>query len=129
MRLIFRYFIVIIKNRLFDQKSEKKMGKSKKKQTKKSVRLSKDLIASKAGSLNKKLYNMAEHGIKEITLDFVNVKSVDPVGLSVIAATRNTINNTGGKLLFKNIPDEIYTIFDALGLKKHFKIEQMNKDA
>ena len=105
------------------------MGKQKKNPTKKSIRPGKDLVASKAESLNKKLYKIIDQGITELTLDFVNVKSVDPVGLSVIAATHNTMNNTGGRLLLKKVPDEIITLFDALGLNKHFKIGQTKKNA
>ena len=104
------------------------MGKNKKDQTKKSVRPGKDIVASKAESLNKKLHKIIVQGITELTLDFVNVKSVDPVGLSVIAATHNTMNNAGAKLLLKNVPDEINTLFDALGLNNHFEIEQMNQN-
>ena len=106
------------------------MGKNKKDQTKKSVRPGKeDLVASKAKSLNKKLYKIIDQGVTELTLDLVNVKSVDPVGLSVIAATHNTMKNAGGKLLLKKVPDEINTLFDALGLDKHLNIEQMKKNA
>ena len=102
------------------------MGKKQKSQTQKSVRPGKDIVASKAESLNKKLHKIIDQGITELTLDFANVKSVDPVGLSVIAATYNTINNAGAKFLIKNVSNEIYTLFDALGLNKHFDIEQMN---
>ncbi len=103
------------------------MGKNKKNQTKKNVRPGTDVVASKAESLNKKLHKIIEQGITELTLNFGNVKSVDPVGLSVIAAAHNTMNNAGAKLLLKNVPDEINTLFDALGLNKHFEIEQMNQ--
>lgn len=100
------------------------MGNNKKHQTKKSVRPGRDIVESKAESLNNKLLKIVDQGITELTLDFVNVKSVDPVGLSVIAATHNTMNNAGAKLMLKNVPDEINTLFDALGLNKHFEIEQ-----
>lgn len=104
------------------------MEKNKYNQTKKSVRPGKDVVASKAESLNKKLLKIIGQGISELTLDFVNVTSVDPVGLSVIAATHNTMKNLGSKLLLKNVPDEINTLFHALGLNKHFEIEQMNQN-
>lgn len=104
------------------------MEKNKKTQIKKSVRPGKDVVASKAESLNKKLHKIIGQGITELTLDFVNVTSVDPVGLSVIAAFHNTMNNAGAKLLLKNVPDEINTLFDALGLNKHFEIEQRNQN-
>lgn len=101
------------------------MGKKKKNQTTKKVRPGKDVVASKAESLNKKLHKIIEQGIMELTLDFVNVKSVDPVGLSVIAATHNTMNKAGAKFLLKNVSHEINTLFDTLGLNKHFEIEQI----
>jgi anti-anti-sigma factor len=102
------------------------MGKNKKNQTKKSVRPGRDIVASKAESLNKKLYKIIGQGITELTLDFVNVTSIDPVGLSVIAAAHNTLNNAGAKLLIKNVPDDINTLLDAFGLNKYFEIERMN---
>jgi len=102
------------------------MEKNNKNQTKKSVRPGQDIVASKAESLNKKLYKIVDQGITELTLDFVNVTSIDPVGLSVIAATHNTLNNAGAKLLIKNVPDDINTLLDAFGLNKYFEIERMN---
>jgi len=102
------------------------MEKVKKNQTKKNVRPGKDIVASKAESLNKKLYKIIDQGIVELTLDFVNVTSVDSVGLSVIAAAHNTLNNSGAKLLLRNVPDDIDTLLDSLGLNKHFEIERMN---
>ena len=102
------------------------MEKNKKNQTKKIVRPGKDIVASKAESLNKKLYKIIDQGITELTLDFVNVTSVDPVGLSVIAAAHNTMNHAGAKLFFKNVPDDLNTLLDALGLNRYFEIERMN---
>lgn len=97
----------------------------KKKQKTKSIRPGKDIVASKAESLNKKLYKTLEQGITELTLDFVNVKSVDPVGLSVIAAVHNSMNSAGAKLMLKNVPSEIDNLFGKLGLRQHFDINQM----
>jgi len=102
------------------------MEKVKKNQTKKNVRPGKDIVASKAESLNKKLYKIIDQGITELTLDFVNVTSVDSVGLSVIAAAHNTLNNAGAKLLLKNVSDDINAFLDSLGLNKHFEIERTN---
>lgn len=96
---------------------------AKKNQTKKSIRLGKDIVASKAESFNKKLYKTIAEGVTDLTLDFVNVKSVDPVGLSVIAAVHNTMNNLEAKLMLKNVSYEINNLFSALGLSKHFEIK------
>jgi anti-anti-sigma factor len=72
--------------------------------------------------LNKKLFKAIE-GVHELTLDFKNVKSVDPVGLSIIAATHNTMCNAGAKLVLKNVSDNINNIISSIGLNKHLDIQ------
>jgi anti-anti-sigma factor len=99
------------------------MGKKAKKPEKKIVRPGAEIIAEKAETLNKKLFKTIDQGVGELTLDFKNVKSVDPVGLSVIAAAHNTLCNAGSKLVLKNVPDEIDHLFDTLGLNKHLEIK------
>ena len=96
------------------------MGKKTKDPEKKIIRPGRDIIAEKAETLNKKLFKTIDQGVCELTLDFKNVKSVDPVGLSVIAATHNTLCNAGAKMVLMNVPQEIDTIFDTLGLNEHF---------
>jgi anti-anti-sigma factor len=99
------------------------MGKKTKIQTKKIVRPGRDIVAEKAENLKNKLFKTIGQGINELTLDFSNVKSVDPVGLSVIAATHNTMCIAGAKLIVKNVPDEIDHLFGALGLNTYLDIE------
>jgi anti-anti-sigma factor len=96
------------------------MRKKTKKPEKKIIRPGRDIIAEKADTLNKKLFKTIDQGVYELTLDFKNVKSIDPVGLSVIAAAHNTLCTAGTKMMLKNVPDEIDKIFDTLGLNEHF---------
>jgi anti-sigma B factor antagonist len=96
------------------------MGKKTKEPEKKIIRPGRDIIAEKADALNKKLFKALDQGVRELTLDFKNVKSVDPVGLSVIAAAHNTVCNAGTKMVLKNVPHEIDKLFDMLGLNEHF---------
>jgi anti-anti-sigma factor len=98
------------------------MGEQTKKPEMKVIRPGRDIIAEKAEALNKKLFIAIDQGVGELTLDFKNVKSVDPVGLSVIAAAHNSLCNAGAKLVLKNVPDEIDHLFDSLGLNEHFEI-------
>ena len=96
------------------------MGKKTKEPEKKIIRPGRDLIAEKADALNKKLFKTLDQGVCELTLDFKNVRSVDPVGLSVIAAAHNTMRSAGTKMVLKNVPHEIDKLFDMLGLNEHF---------
>jgi anti-anti-sigma factor len=81
-----------------------------------------EITAEKATALNKKLFDTIDRGVRELTLDFKNVKAVDPVGLSVIAAAHNTLCGAGAKLVLKNVSHEITHIFDTLGLNEHLDI-------
>jgi anti-anti-sigma factor len=98
------------------------MGSKTKKPEKKIVRPGTEIIAEKSESLNKKLFEATNKGVEELTLDLKSVKSVDPVGLSVIAAAHNTLNQGGARLVLKNVPDDICHVFNALGLDAHFDI-------
>jgi anti-sigma B factor antagonist len=97
------------------------MGKKTEKPEKKIIRPGRDIIAEKADALNKKLFKALDQDVCELTLDFKNVKSVDPVGLSVIAAAHNTVCNAGTNMVLKNVPHEIDKLFDTLGLNEHFE--------
>ncbi len=99
------------------------MGKKIKDAEKKIIRPGRDIIAEKAESLNKKLFKALGPGPGRLMLDFKSVKSVDPVGLSVIAAAHNTMNHAGAKMVLKNVPKEVAHIFDTLGLSKHLEIK------
>jgi anti-anti-sigma factor len=98
------------------------MGRKTKKSDKKIVRPGSEITAEKAENLNKKLFKAIE-GVHELTLDFKNVKSVDPVGLSIIAATHNTMCNAGAKLVLKNVSDNINNIISSIGLNEHLDIQ------
>jgi anti-anti-sigma factor len=98
------------------------MGKTSKKSDKKIVRPGSEITAEKAENLNKKLFEATE-GVNELTLDFKNVKSLDPVGLSIIAATHNTMRNAGAKLVLKNVSDDINNIINMIGLSEHIDIK------
>jgi anti-anti-sigma factor len=96
------------------------VGKKNRETEAKIVRPGRDIIEDKAESLNKKLFKTIDQGVSQLTLDFKNVKSADLVGLSVIAAAYNTLSNAGAKMALKNIPREIDTLLNALGLSEHF---------
>jgi anti-sigma B factor antagonist len=100
------------------------MKKKTKKPGEKIFQPGRDIVAEKAEALNKKLFNtIDQEGVRELTLDFKNVKSIDPVGLSVIAAAHNTLCSAGAKLVLKNVPHEIDNLFEALGLSEHLDIK------
>jgi anti-anti-sigma regulatory factor len=51
---------------------------------------------------------------------------VDSVGIGVIIATHNSLDQKGGKLRVINIADDIYGLFSTMRLDRHFSVEKAN---
>ena len=98
------------------------MAKEKKKTTKKTVKLDKDIIASMAVDFRDKLLKLVKEGIEELTLDLKQVKMIDSVGLGVIIAAHNSLRGIGGKLTVKNVSNDIYRLFKTMRLDQHFEV-------
>ena len=98
------------------------MAKEKKKTTKKTVKLDKDIIASMAADFRDKLLKLVKEGIEELTLDLRQVEMVDSVGLGVIIAAHNSLRGIGGKLTVKNVSSDIYRLFKTMRLDQHFEV-------
>lgn len=102
------------------------MSSAGKKKTKKVIKPGKNVVASTADNLSKKLVKIIEQGTGELSLDFTGVKTVDPVGLGVIVAAHNSLKNGGAKLMLKNVPEEIYSLLCDLGMNQHFEVKPVS---
>jgi anti-anti-sigma factor len=100
------------------------MANAKKKPTKKTVKPGKDIIASMAEDFKEKLLKLVEQGIKNLTIDFKGVNMVDSVGIGILIATHNSLDNVGGKLTIKNVSDDICNLFMTMRLDQHFEVEK-----
>ena len=99
------------------------MAGAKKKITKKSVKPGKDIIASMADDFRKKLHKLVKDGIRELTIDLAGVKMVDSVGLGVLIAAHNSLDDIGGKLKVKNASDDICSLMKTMRLDQHFEVK------
>lgn len=99
------------------------MARAKSAPARKVIKPGKDINASEADKLKQKLHNTATQGVKNVTLDFTGVKTIDPVGLSVIIAAQNTLAGSGGKLALKNVSDEFSSLFGTMRLDQHVELQ------
>ncbi|MBL7179904.1 MAG: STAS domain-containing protein [Pseudomonadota bacterium] len=103
------------------------MAKARKNPSKKVIKPGQEIISSRADNLRKALYKTSEEGVKDLFLDFAEVKTVDPVGLAVIIAAHNTLKNAGGKLTLINVSDEFFNLFRTMQLDRHVELQQIAK--
>jgi anti-anti-sigma factor len=93
------------------------------KSQKKIIKPGKEITAAKVNNLRDKLLKFPEQNIKKLILDFAKVETVDSVGLGLILATRNTIKDADGDLELINVPEDIFGLFNAMGLNRHLEIQ------
>ena len=100
------------------------MAKAKKNPSKKVIKPGQDISAAWADNLKQTLSKTSEEGIKDLTLDFAEVKTVDSIGLAVIIAAHNTLKNTGGKLTLINVSDEFFNLFRTMRMDQYVELQQ-----
>ena len=61
-------------------------------------------------------------GITELTLDFAKLEYVSSAGLRVLLATQKTMNNQG-KMVIKNVCDDINEVFEITGFSDILTVE------
>ncbi len=89
----------------------------------KTIKLNEDIVASNAEKIRKKFQAVIEtEDIKELTVDFADVKMIDSLGIGVIIATHNSINTKEGVFSIINADDNIYKLFKTMRLDSHFSV-------
>ncbi len=83
------------------------------------------LDESNAEGLGKKILNLPSNTVKDLSLDLGKVDTVDSVGLGLILAAHNTMTKRQGRLQLNNVPDNLFALFQDLGLDRHFEIEPL----
>ena len=91
------------------------------------IKPDRDIVASGAEDLKIKLTKLVKKGLKELTIDFAGVEVIDSVGLGVVIATHNSLNNTGGKLKIINTSEDIFRLFQTMRLDQHFEVSMAGR--
>jgi anti-anti-sigma factor len=82
-----------------------------------------DIVASGAEELKKKLLVLVKRGVKELTIDLSGVQMMDSIGLGVVIAAHHSMSSTGGKLKVSNASEDIFQLFRTMRLDQHFEID------
>lgn len=90
------------------------------------VKPGKDVVASMANEFRAELNSQIQEAPSELIIDLDGVEMVDSVGIGIIIATHNSLDQKGGKLKVVNIADDIYGLFSTMRLDRHFSVEKAN---
>ncbi|HOD35172.1 MAG TPA: STAS domain-containing protein [Syntrophales bacterium] len=81
-----------------------------------------DLVASTIEDFRKQVRSVLRKSPVSLVLDLSHVRMVDSVGLGVLIAAHNAFRKKGVKLAVANVSREIYDLFAAMQLDRHFEI-------
>ena len=81
-----------------------------------------DIVASMANEFRAELNSLIQESPQELEIDLAGVEMVDSVGIGVIIATHNSLDQKGGKLKVVNIAEDIYGLFSTMRLDRHFTV-------
>ncbi len=90
------------------------------------VKPGKDVVASMANEFRAELNSQIQESPTELVIDLAGVEMVDSVGIGIIIATHNSLDQKGGKLKVINIAEDIYGLFSTMRLDRHFDVEKAN---
>jgi anti-sigma B factor antagonist len=88
------------------------------------VKPGKNVVASMANEFRSQLHWLVQESPHELVIDLDGVEMVDSVGISIIIATHNSLDEVGGCLRLTNVASDIYTLFTIMRLDNHFTIEK-----
>ena len=88
------------------------------------VKPGKDVVALMANDFRAELYSLIKESSCDLTIDLTGVEMVDSIGIGVMIAVHNSLNNKGKKLKVINITEEIEVLFNTMTLGRHFTFEK-----
>jgi anti-anti-sigma factor len=98
------------------------MPKESRSAAKKTIKPGKKITASIVESLRSQIQTSFNQGVKEITLDFNGMETIDSKGLGLLIAAYNSSNDIGGKLKIKNASEKICKFLNSTHLDKYFEV-------
>ncbi len=82
-----------------------------------------DVVASMAEDFKTELLSVINESIAEVVIDLEGVEMVDSVGIGVIIAAHNTLNQSDRKLKVVNVAKDVFGLFTTMRLNRRFTVE------
>lgn len=84
-----------------------------------------DVVASMAEDFKNELLTAINDSSTELVIDLTGVEMVDSVGIGVIIAAHNTLNQADRKLKVINVTKDVYGLFATMRLNRRFTVESV----
>lgn len=82
-----------------------------------------DVVASMAETFKGELLSAINASQGLVVIDLAGVEMVDSVGIGVVIAAHNTLNQAGRELKVINVTKDIFGLFSTMRLNRRFTVE------
>ena len=82
-----------------------------------------DVVASMAEDFKIELLSVINESSADVVIDLEGVEMLDSVGIGVIIAAHNTLNQSDRKLKVINVVKDVYGLFATMRLNRRFTVE------
>jgi anti-anti-sigma factor len=82
-----------------------------------------DIVASMAEDFKAELLSVINESSVGVVIDMEGVQMVDSVGIGVIIAAHNTLNQSQRELKVINVTKDVYGLFTTMRLNRRFVVE------
>ena len=87
------------------------------------IKPGKDVVASMAEEFKAELLSVINGSSAEVVIDLAGVEMVDSVGIGVIIAAHNTLNQSDRKLKVTNVTKDVYGLFTTMRSNRRFTVQ------
>jgi anti-anti-sigma factor len=87
-----------------------------------------DVVAAMVPELRSALRGALANGVRQMTIDFAQVRMVDSTGLGLLISAHNSIAKAGGRLEVIHASREILELFRSMRIHQHFSISHDGED-
>ena len=81
-----------------------------------------DVVAASVGELRQVMQGMFGEGVREIVVDFSNVRMLDSRGIGLLISAHNSLSKEGGTFAVTHASKEVFDLLRTMRIHQHFSI-------
>ncbi len=86
------------------------------------VKPDRDIVASTADELRRKLRDVFDAGVRELVIDCADTGTVDSIGLGLLISAYNSLQKVGGNLVLTNVSEDLRQIITLMRLNRYLSV-------
>lgn len=80
------------------------------------------ITAQETNALREEFKALIASGVRELTLDFTAVRSIDSMGIGLLVAAHNSLAKAQGRLMLTGVGPEIFNLLTLMRIDKHMSV-------